>query len=481
MISGASDIDPTTVGTMAVIGATTVFTLSWLTWLLFPMLAVVLIIATRLAGAGHCDLQQCVKDRYGPIPQWLLLASIVVVNIVTISADARAGGAALGLLVHYDSSWFIVVVAGGSLALLLWGNMAQVQRVLKYVLLCLLAYPIAAVMAGPDWGRVLGSIFVPHVSLSGNYISGALALLGTTITSYVYVWQTIEVAEERLPRTLLRYRHAEAAAAMFITIAIMWFILVATGATLGTHHEQINTAEQAARALAPIAGPYAGYVFGAGLLASALVALPVLIATTGHVIAAQLSAPRGLSTPVTHAPAYYATASVSTALAVAISLVGISPIRVLFVASIIGGLATPIGLVALVVAGSDSRIMGGDAVRGGLRIAGWVITGVITLLSVVYLAQQAIGGLSRGLTAGKRHGLAGPVALDLCSRCCWWHSRSGCRTLPPLSALAPQAPMAVPGCVSGSSSGCSRGTTVTPQRSRRAGREPVGCWSPGQR
>jgi len=392
LISGASDIDPTTVGTMAVIGATTVYALGWLAWLLFPMLAVVLIIATRLAGVGQRDLQQCVRDRYGPIPQWLLLASIVVVNIVTISADARAGGAALGLLVHYDSPWFTILIAGAALALLLWGNMRQVQRVLKYVLLCLLAYPIAAVTAGPDWGRVFSGIFYPHVSLAGNYISGALALLGTTITSYVYVWQTIEVAEERPSRRMLRYRNTEAAAAMFITIAVMWFILVATGATLGTHHEQINTAQQAASALAPIAGSYASYVFGAGLLASALVALPVLIATTGHVIAAQLSAPRGLSTPVTEAPAYYATASVSTVIAVAVSLVGISPIRVLFVASIIGGLATPIGLAALIVTGSDPRIMGRDAVRGGLLVVGWAVTGVITLLSIVYLVQQVIGG-----------------------------------------------------------------------------------------
>jgi Mn2+/Fe2+ NRAMP family transporter len=395
MISGASDIDPTTVATMAVIGATTVYTLSWLAWVLFPMLAVVFIIATRLAGTGQCDLQQCVKDRYGPVPQWMVLVSIVGVNVVTISADAQAGGAALGLLVHYDSAWFIVPVAGGSLALLLWGNMTQVQRVLKYVLLCLLAYPIAAVLARPDWGLVFSDVFFPHVSLAGNYVSGALALLGTTITSYVYVWQTIEVAEERPSRTLLRYRHAEATIAMFITIAIMWFILVATGATLGTHHEQVNTAEQAARALAPIAGPYAGYVFGAGLLASALIALPVLIATTGHVIAAQLSKPRGLSTPVAQAPAYYATASVSTVLAIAAGLVGVSPIRVLFAASIIGGLATPLGLVALVTAASDTRIMGGDAVRGILRAAGWAVTGVITLLSIVYLVQQATGG---GLT-----------------------------------------------------------------------------------
>jgi Mn2+/Fe2+ NRAMP family transporter len=392
LISGAADIDPTTVATMAIVGATTVYALGWLAWLLFPMLALVLVIATRVGGASHRDLQQCLRDRYGPILQWTVLLSIVVVNVLTISADARAGAAALGLLMHHDNSWFVILIAGAALAMLLWGNTAQVQHVLKYVLLCLLTYPIAAVLARPDWGLVFRSIFAPHVSLRTSYVSGVLAMLGTTITAYVYVWQTIEVAEEQPSRRLLRYRSVEVAVAMFITVVIFWFILVATGATLGVHHEQVDTAEQAARALAPIAGPYASYVFGTGLLISALVALPVLMGTTGHVVAAQLGAPRGLSKPIAQAPVYYAAVSVSTVLAVLISAVGVSPIRLLFAASIIGGLATPIGLIALMVIGSDARVMGGDALRGGLRAAGWTVTGLITLLSIVYLVQQITAG-----------------------------------------------------------------------------------------
>jgi Mn2+/Fe2+ NRAMP family transporter len=392
LISAAADIDPTTVATMAVVGATTVYALGWLAWLLFPMLAFVLIIATRVGAASHRDLQQCLKERYGPIPQWTVLLSIAGVSILTISADAQAGAAALGLLVHHDSFWFAVLVAGVALALLLWGNTAQVQHVLKYVLLCLLAYPIAAVLARPDWSLVFRDIVVPHVSLNTTYLSGALAMLGTTITAYVYVWQTIQVAEEQPSRSLLRYRHAEAALAMFITVAIFWFILVATGATLGVHHEQVNTAGQAARVLAPIAGRYASYVFGAGLLTSALVALPVLMGTTGHVVAAQLKVPRGLSKPIAQAPVYYAAVFVSTVLAVLISAVGVSPIRLLFMASVIGGVATPIGLVALMVISTDARVMGDDTVRGGLRAAGWAVTGLITLLSIVYLVQQITGG-----------------------------------------------------------------------------------------
>lgn len=217
---------------------------------------------------------------------------------------------------------------------------------------------------------MLRDVVVPHLALNKSDIAGAMAMLGTTITAYVYEWETIQTAEERPSRKTLRYRQAGAVVSMFITTATFWFIVVATGATLGVQHKQVDTAEQAARALAPVAGPYASYVFGVGLLASALVALPVLMATTGHVVAAQLGAPRGLSTPIRQAPVYYGAVVVATVIAVLASAVGVSPIRVLFVASIIGGLATPIGLAALMAVGSDPRVMGADAVRGGLRIAG---------------------------------------------------------------------------------------------------------------
>jgi Mn2+/Fe2+ NRAMP family transporter len=392
LVAGAADIDPTTVATMAVVGATTIYALSWLAWLLFPMLAVVLVIATRVGAITGRNLQEAVKDRYGPVPQWVLLGSIVGVNVLTLAADIHAGAAALGLLFHWESNWFLVLFGGAALALVLWGTYDEVERVLKYVLLVLLAYPIAAVLAHPDWSRVLRDTFVPHFSRNGDYVTGAVAMLGTAITGYVYVWQTVQVAEEQPSEGLRKTRQLDAIVGTFFSVAIVWFILIATGATLGMQRRPVDTAEEAAQALAPVAGPYASYVFGVGLLGSALIAVPVLMITTGYVVGGQLDMRRGLSEPIRNAPAFYGVITASTLLAVLVSAIGISPIRLLFLASIVAGVATPIGLTALMLVTTDRGLMGDRAVSGPLRFAGWGITALVTVLSLLYLAQQITGG-----------------------------------------------------------------------------------------
>jgi Mn2+/Fe2+ NRAMP family transporter len=392
LIAGASDIDPTTVATMAVVGATTIYALSWLAWLLFPMLTIVLVIATRVGGITGRNLQEAVKDRYGPGPQWVLLGSIVGVNILTLAADLHAGGAALGLLFHRDSNGFQFLFGGATLALVLWGTFDEFERVLKYALLILLAYPISAVLAHPDWGQVLRDSFIPHFSTNSDYITGAVAILGTAITGYVYVWQTVQIAEEQRSGALVRVRQLDAVISTFFTVAIIWFILIATGATLGVAHHPVNTAEEAARTLAPVAGPYASYVFGVGLLGSALIAVPVLMATTGYVVCAELDVRRGLSESVRNAPVFYGVITASTLAAILVSAIGVPPIRLLFVASTVAGVATPIGLAALMLVTSDPTLMGDRAVRGPLRIAGWVVTTIITILNLIYLVQQVIDG-----------------------------------------------------------------------------------------
>ena len=391
VVAGAADIDPTTVATMAVVGATTVFALSWLTWLLFPMLAIVLVVATRVGAITGRNLQEAVKDRYGPAAQWVLLGSIVGVNILTLAADVHAGAAALGLLFHHESKWFLLLFGAVTLGLVLWGSYEDIERVLKYVLLILLAYPIAAVLARPDWVQVLRDTFIPRFSTDNDYITGAVATLGTAITGYVYVWQTVQMGERQPGEEERKHRQLDAVAGTFFSVAIMWFILVATGATLGAQHRPVDTPEEAAQALAPIAGPWAGTLFGIGPLGSALIAVPVLIATTGYAVGGQLDVPRGLSEPIRNAPTFYGVMAVATLLAVLISAIGVSPIRLLFLASIVAGVATPIGLAALMLVTTDRRVMGDRALRGALGVAGWAVVTVVAFFSLLYLYLQATG------------------------------------------------------------------------------------------
>ena len=391
LISGAADVDPTTVGSIAVIGATTVYGLSWLTILTFPILAVVQVISSRVAVVTGDDLQRLVVRRYGRITQYTLLGSILVVTVITIAADLEAGAAAVGLLVHAPWQWFILPLAAVVLALLLLGSYEELQRVLKCVMLVLLAYVLAAFLAHPNWWQVLVHTVVPNFHWNRDYVDGTLALLGTTLTSYVYVWQTVELSQEKPGLGSLRSKEADAVAGIFVAVAMFWFILIGTGATLGVHHLPVNTAADAARALVPVAGRFAGLVFGIGLLGSALLALPVLLGTAAYVVDAEFDWQRGLSHSVRHAPAFYAVMAASTVISVAIAFSGLSPIRVLFIASIVGGIGTPLGLAFLMLVACDRRLMDNERVEGAMKVAGWAVTVFVALASLVYLVRQVAG------------------------------------------------------------------------------------------
>jgi len=391
LVAGASDTDPTTVAAIAVIGATTVFGLAWVALLVAPALIVVQVLASRIGVFAGTDLQRAARQRFGRSARQLLLLSIVVVTVLTLAADLEAGAASIELLTGASAAWLVAPLAAVIVVLLMLGTYPVIERVLKYGALALLAYVVSAFFASVPWGQVLHDSFVPTFSFTHDYVAGALALLGTTITSYVYVWQTVEIAEERPDPRRLRLVETDAAVGTVFAVVIIWFILVATGATLGVHHHPVQTAQDAARALAPLAGRDASALFGFGLLASALVAIPVLMSTAAYVVGAEYGWQCGLSEPVRRAPRFYASLVVATAAALVVTVSSVSAIRLLFYASIAGGLGAPIGLAALVLLAGDRDVMHGRPIGLPLRVAGWVVAAVISVLGLLYLADQIFG------------------------------------------------------------------------------------------
>jgi Mn2+/Fe2+ NRAMP family transporter len=214
--------------------------------------------------------------------------------------------------------------------------------------------------------------------------------MGTTLTSYLYVWQTVEQVEEPCAREQLKVREFDGMVGAAAAVVIFWSILVASGATLGTHHQHVETADQAAQALRPLAGPLAGVLFALGLLASAIIASPVIMASGAYVTASAFGWPRGLTRTPRQAPQFYAVLVAQTVVAVVLAVSGIGPIRLLFLASLVGGVATPLGLVMLVLAAGNPKLVGPTPINRGLRIAGWAIAGVVTLVSLIFLAQQVL-------------------------------------------------------------------------------------------
>jgi Mn2+/Fe2+ NRAMP family transporter len=394
LVSSASDNDPTNVGTAAAVGAATGYQLAWVALLVAPLLGVVQTIAAHVGSVARSDLQTLTLKRYGRWMAAILLVSVVVVNVVTIAADLQAGAAGIALLAGVDTRWLVAPLGLALIGLLLIGKYDEVVGVLRYLLLGYLAFAVAAVLAHPDWSRLLRSSLIPTLSLRHDVVAGGLALLGTTLTSYVYVWETVERGVEEPPdattggQGLARARSGAAIGAMG-TALILWFMFVTCAATL--QGQPVASAQDAAQALRPLAGPLAANVFAVGLVISAVVALPVLMATTAYVVGAQFDWRRGLSQQVSNAWGFYVVLAASVGLAVAVALANISVIGMLVAASVIGGFGTPIGIVLLVLLGRDRTIMGTQPISGRLAIAGWTVAAVVGGFGLLYVIGAALG------------------------------------------------------------------------------------------
>ncbi len=391
IVSGASDNDPTTVASLAVIGSTTVYGLSWLVLLIIPMLSVVQAISAQVGLETNTGLEEAVRKRYGKGWALLALVSVLIVNVITLAADLEGGGAALSLMVRLDYRWFVIPLAAGAGFMLILGNYRKIQRVLIYVPLVFLGYVAAAFLARPQWRDVLHSSLVPRFSFSGPMVAGAIALLGTTLTAYSYVWETIEMSEEAKPLSQLGLVQVDTTLGTIVAGASFWFILVATGATLGVHHKAVQTAQDAAGALTPFAGRWASLLFGVGLLASALIAIPVLGATSAYVVSEMFGWHRGIDKKFWRAKKFYMALVSVLIVGSGIALAGVSPIKLLFFSSIVGGLATPITLTMMMLIAGNRSAMKRKPLNALLLRSGWVVTLVVTAAAAIFLFQTFTG------------------------------------------------------------------------------------------
>jgi Mn2+/Fe2+ NRAMP family transporter len=391
LVSGASANDPTTVGSIAVVGAATGYGLAWLVVLLLPMLAVVQAIAASVAAVSGMSLQQAITRTCGRAPALLSAAAIVVISLFTLGADLQAGAQALALLCGLPYYLFVVPIVAAAYWVLATKSYLRIERVLASLTLIFLCYVASAILARPDWGDVLRSIVLPHFSLAPAYAVGALALLGTTLTSYVYFWESIEIAERRTAGSELRAARSDAAIGMLVAGSSFLFILIAGAATSGIHHVTIQTAGDAASALRPLAGAWDQRLFGIGLFASAAIAIPVIAATNGYVVAQLLELPASLTLSPAQAPAFYRVIFLSLAFAGVLALLPIPMISLLYWVSVAAGVATPVTLTLMLIVAQNRELMRGRPISLPLACAGWTIVAIVTFsaVSVFFVALRS--------------------------------------------------------------------------------------------
>ena len=392
LLAAASNNDPTTVATLAVVGATTGYALCWLVILIIPMVALVQALAADIGAVCQTSLSGAIRRHYGFGWALVVLVALGAVNTLTLAADVKAGSEALALLTHIDARAYIIPIVAVVAWLLLSHSYHRIERALLAVSVVFVLYVVSAILAHVDVAALLRDGLVPRSSVSPAYLAGAVALLGTTLTGYAYVWESIGVAERgagkrRAGRASIRAFERDAAAGMAVVGMLFLAILIASAATLGRNHLIVATASDMALALRPLAGPWAGALFGIGLLASAILAVPVLASVNAYVAAHTFGWPGSLDATLRDAPAFYVVASASLALAAVIAFAPVSSIALLSWSSIAGGVATPVSLTFLMLVAGNHTAMGSNRMSRAWAVCGWGITAIVTLAVVAFLVS----------------------------------------------------------------------------------------------
>jgi NRAMP (natural resistance-associated macrophage protein)-like metal ion transporter len=406
LITGAADDDPSGIATYSQAGASFGYGLGWSILLALPFMVAVQEISARLGRVTGHGLGWALR-RHTPWPLLVAIVSMLAIaNVLNLAADIGAMGATLHLLIGghnalYGSNALTILVASICVAAEIWMSYKRYVGLLKLLTLSLLSYIALLFVVHVDWRAFATGALVPHLDLTRDAALTLVAVLGTTISPYLFFWQASEEAEDACQEpedTPLRDRVADAPAqmrriridtwvGMGVSNLVALAILAGCAATLHVHGvTTIDTPEQAAAALAPIAGPYARAIFAAGIIGTGLLAVPTLAGSLAYAIGESLHWRTGLSKRLGEAPLFYAAIAVATALGVLIVFSPLSPMRALFWSAVVNGVtATPM-IICMVVLGSRKSIMGELTLPLWLRWLGWlaaVLMGAATVAMIV--------------------------------------------------------------------------------------------------
>lgn len=405
LVTGAADDDPSGIATYSQGGAQFGYTLGWTMFLTTPFMIAIQLVSARIGAVTGQGLAANLGKAVPPIALYSLVGLLLVANTLNIAADIAAMGDALRLVAGGPILVYIALFGTGCLAAEVLIPYHIYSGYLKILTLVLFAYVGAAFCVRIPWGAVMFQTLVPHVSWDRDFMLVLVAIFGTTISPYMFFWQASLEAEDRslrsktadgvaasLPGQQLAHYDAiriafDTAIGMILSNLIGFFIIITTAATLHIHGiTQIATAEQAAEALRPLAGPAAFFLFSLGIVGTGLLAVPVLAGSAGYAVAESLGWRGSLELPARGAPGFYLIVTAATLAGLAAALTRLDPIQMLFWTAVVNGIvAVPLMVAMMVVIGSY-KIMGAFAASRGLMIGGW---GATALMGVAVAAMLA--------------------------------------------------------------------------------------------
>lgn len=388
LISGAADDDAGGILTYSIIGATLGYALLWLMVLSTPMLIAIQSVCARLGNVTHKGLGVLIRERWGTQVVTCIAFLVVLGNVGTIAADLAGMGVAAQLLTGIQWFWFILPFSAIMVYVLIFKNFKWIERTLIGLSFFLLAYVVAGFMAEPNWGQVLYNTVVPHMRFDSSFLFAAIALLGTTITSYVMFYQTSTEVEAHRTTKDLKKSMFDTVAGMLYSNLVSYFIIITSAVWFFSHGINITTAEQAALALRPLAGDYSYYLFAIGLFGASTLAVFVIAASTAYTVGSAFNWPHcGLNQPFKRAKKFYYAIAATVAGGILILALGVSPIDSMIYSQFFLGVILPVLVYMVMRLVNDEKVVGQFKPSWSTNVFGW-FTMVVSLLLVVLLAKN---------------------------------------------------------------------------------------------
>jgi Mn2+/Fe2+ NRAMP family transporter len=405
LITGASDDDPSGIATYSQVGAQFGYGMAWTMVLTYPLMTAIQEISARIGRVTGCGIAGNIRAHY---PSWLLrliVGLLLIANIMNLGADLGGMGDALRLLLGGSAKLYAVLFAIGCAWLEIASRYDRYVMMLKWTTLSLFAYAATLLVVHVPWGQVGWAILLPRLSLQKDYVVSIVAVFGTTISPYLFFWQSSDEAEDarmcpgvsplledpsQAPREFRRMR-IDTMFGMGVSNLVALFIIVTAAATLNAHGAtDIRTSAQAAEALRPIAGEFAFFVFAAGIIGTGMLAVPVLAGSAAYAVGEALNWPTGLGRRPRDAKAFYATIAAATLIGIGIDFTKIDPIKALFWSAVLNGvIAVPL-MVLMMVMAMRPAIMGPFILPRPLWALGWLSTAAMAATVAAMFATWLI-------------------------------------------------------------------------------------------
>jgi len=396
LITGAADDDPSSIGTYSIAGALFGYTCLWIAWFTFPLMAAIQLICARLGLVSGRGLGDLLRKYYGSRILWPACLLLVIANVVNIGADLGAMAASTALVTGVRAAYLTPLYTLLMIVLMVWASYRMVARIFKWMTLALFAYILAAFLAHPSWNEIAAATFVPKLEWSRQYWSTLVAVLGTTISPFLFFWQaTQEVEEEREQGKVTaaqrrgaterekRDSRTDVLAGMLFSNLIMYFVVLTAAATLHVNGKtSLGTVQEVAEALRPLAGGGTYLLFTLGIIGTGMLSVPVLAGSTAYAIAEGAGWCGSLALPPRRAPQFYVVLAGALLAGLALNGFGFGAVALLFWSAVVNGLLAPPLIVLVVLLSNDRKVMGRHVCGPALRVLGWLTAAVMSFAAV---------------------------------------------------------------------------------------------------